>query len=96
STESEPIRLPEHSDILEILFQFIEPPSESRNFRQPNIVQLKFTVFFGGAGAAEKYVVYGAMNVYITRMWQMIDEYPIEVLNHSTKHGYPDLGNLAA
>ncbi|KAF9486096.1 hypothetical protein BDN70DRAFT_770033, partial [Pholiota conissans] len=96
STESEPIRLPEHSDILEILFQFIEPPSESRNFRRPNVVGLESTVFFGVAEAAEKYIVYGAINVCITSMWQIIDEYPLEVLNHCTKHGYPELGDLAA
>ncbi|KAF9474458.1 hypothetical protein BDN70DRAFT_866216 [Pholiota conissans] len=96
SAESEPVHLLEHSDILEILFQFIEPPSESRNFRQPNVVGLESTVFFGVAEAAEKYVVYGAINVCVTRMRQIIDEYPLEVLNHCAKHGYPELGDLAA
>ncbi|KAF9472180.1 hypothetical protein BDN70DRAFT_971928, partial [Pholiota conissans] len=43
STEPEPVHFPEHSNILEILFQFIEPPSESRNFRQSNAVGLKST-----------------------------------------------------
>ncbi|KAF9471342.1 hypothetical protein BDN70DRAFT_939018 [Pholiota conissans] len=78
-TENPRHNLPEHSDILEILFQFSEPPSESRNFRQPNIVELEFTVFFGTAGASEK---------------QMINEYPLEVLNHSVSSVIQRLKNL--
>ncbi|KAF9471957.1 hypothetical protein BDN70DRAFT_973214, partial [Pholiota conissans] len=93
---SEPVFLPEHSNVLEILFQFIEPPTESRHFRQPSIVGLDSTVFFGISEAAEKYVVYGAMNVCITRMQQIVVEYPLEVLNHCAKHGYPELGDEAA
>ncbi|KAF8185681.1 hypothetical protein BJ912DRAFT_972829 [Pholiota molesta] len=51
--------LPEHSQVLEILFQFIEPSSADH---------LKLDIFFALAEAAEKYIVPSAMNICLTRM----------------------------
>ncbi|KAF9473682.1 hypothetical protein BDN70DRAFT_997532 [Pholiota conissans] len=93
---TEPVHLPERSGVLEILFQFIEPPSEAANYHQPSMIDLDDRLFFEVAEAAEKYIVYGAMNTCLTRMDQMPADYPFEVLNHCTKHGYPDLADQAA
>jgi hypothetical protein len=65
---SESVPLSEPSETLEILFQFIEPPSESRNYRQPSVLDMEPRLFFAVAEAAEKYIVYGAMNICLTRM----------------------------
>jgi hypothetical protein len=65
---SESVQLSEPSETLEILFQFIEPPSESRNYRQPSVLDMEPRLFFAVAEAAEKYIVYGAMNICLTRM----------------------------
>jgi hypothetical protein len=61
-------QLSEPSKTLEVLFQFIEPPPEARNYRQPSVLDMEFSLFFDVAEAAEKYVVYGAMNTFATRM----------------------------
>ncbi|KAF9472945.1 hypothetical protein BDN70DRAFT_997913 [Pholiota conissans] len=90
------VPLAEHSTILDVLFQFIEPPPESREFRQPLVGSLKPELLFKLAEAAEKYIVYAAMNVCITRMQQLVKEYPLEALNHSAMHGYRDLADEAA
>ncbi|KAF9477397.1 hypothetical protein BDN70DRAFT_881227 [Pholiota conissans] len=94
--ESDPIQLQEPADVLEILFQFIEPPPASRNYKHPSIFTLSPELFFGVAGAAEKYVVYGATDICSVRMEQLLPEYPCEVLNHCILHGHTDLGDRAA
>ena len=66
--EAEPVVLQEPSYVLEILFQFIEPPPESRDYRQPDVDDLSRDLFFMVAEAAEKYVVYSAINVCICSM----------------------------
>jgi hypothetical protein len=65
---SDTVQLSEPSETLEILFQFIEPPSDSQNFRQPSVIGMEPSLFFAVAEAAEKYVVYSAMNICLTRM----------------------------
>jgi hypothetical protein len=65
---SDAVQLSEPSETLEILFQFIEPPSDSQNFRQPSVIGMEPSLFFAVAEAAEKYIVYSAMNVCLTRM----------------------------
>jgi hypothetical protein len=65
---SDTVQLSEPSETLEILFQFIEPPSNSRNYRQPSVIGMEPSLFFAVAEAAEKYIVYSAMNICLTRM----------------------------
>ncbi|KAJ3508787.1 hypothetical protein NLJ89_g5559 [Agrocybe chaxingu] len=64
----EPVALPEPADVLEALFQFIQPPTEATNFRQPSVHNMQEDIFFAVAEAAEKYLVYGAMNICVTFM----------------------------
>lgn len=66
--DGSPAELPETSAILEILFQFVEPPSDSRNFRYPSVVDLESTQLFPLAEAAEKYSVFAAMSACATAM----------------------------
>ncbi|KAF8173087.1 hypothetical protein BJ912DRAFT_829683, partial [Pholiota molesta] len=89
-------QLSEPSRTLEVLFQFIEPPSEARNYRQPSVLDMEFSLFFDVAEAVEKYVVYGAMNTFATRMQQLLPHHPLEILNHCAKHGYTSLADQAA
>ncbi|CAA7268730.1 unnamed protein product [Cyclocybe aegerita] len=64
----EPVALPEPANVLEVLFQFIQAPTEATNFRQPSVHDMQEDIFFAVAEAAEKYLVYGAMNICITFM----------------------------
>ncbi|KAF5309112.1 hypothetical protein D9619_012828 [Psilocybe cf. subviscida] len=93
--DGSPVQLHESSAILEILFQFIEPPSDSRNFRYPSVVALEPTQFFLLAEAAEKYTVFAAMNACTTVMHFLTEKHPLDILNHSFKHGYKDLVQMA-
>ncbi|KAF8159394.1 hypothetical protein B0H34DRAFT_401999 [Crassisporium funariophilum] len=93
---SDPVHLSEPSSTLELLFQFIQPCSEANGYRQPLVVDMDHKTLFAVAEAAEKYIVFGAMNICITRMYQVYEQYPIEVLNHCAKHGYQSLADKAA
>jgi len=64
----EHIPLEEPSSILEILFQFVHPPLESERYRQLDVRSLALDVLFAAAEAAEKYLIFGAMNIFMTRM----------------------------
>ena len=64
----ETVSLSETSDVLEVLFQFIHPPSEAAGYRQPSVMRMEPNPFFKVAEAAEKYAVFGAMNLYVTWM----------------------------
>lgn len=64
----EAVLLDEPSDVLEILFRFIHPPSEAQQYRQPTMLGVKSEILFGVAEAAEKYLVFGAMNICLSRM----------------------------
>jgi len=66
--DSTPIPLQEDSTTLEMLFQFIHPCGELSQFRQPSVMNMIPKSLFKVAEAAEKYVVFGAMNVFVTRM----------------------------
>ncbi|KJA18931.1 hypothetical protein HYPSUDRAFT_190438 [Hypholoma sublateritium FD-334 SS-4] len=58
---------------------------------------MEVNLFFSLAEAAEKYLVHGVMLTCITRMELTLHKtHPIQVLNHSGKHGYEYLANLAA
>ncbi|KAF9471703.1 hypothetical protein BDN70DRAFT_975056 [Pholiota conissans] len=86
---TDPVQLTERADVLEILFRFIELPS-------PSVLDMEQQLFFEVAEAAEKYVVYGLMNVCFTRMQQIYANFPLEVLNHCAMHGYSKLTDQAA
>ncbi|KIM42586.1 hypothetical protein M413DRAFT_444292 [Hebeloma cylindrosporum] len=90
------IELEEPSTVLEILFQFVHPPPESKRYLQPDIRSLEQDLFFAVAEAAEKYIVYGAMNLFMTRMRQLTQDYPVDILRHACKHGYRDLADIVA
>jgi hypothetical protein len=66
--DEQPFSLEEPSNVLETLFQFIHPCPEARQYRQPSVMDLEPKLFFAVAEAAEKYIVYGAMNIFLTRM----------------------------
>ncbi|KAF5309138.1 hypothetical protein D9619_012802 [Psilocybe cf. subviscida] len=94
ASESQPAQLSESAEILELLFQFVEPPSESRHFQYPSLTELDPAHFFTLAEAAEKYIVFACMGMCATRMrfdTAMMEAHALDVLNHSFKHGYNDL-----
>ncbi|KAF9473645.1 hypothetical protein BDN70DRAFT_937271 [Pholiota conissans] len=94
---SEVIHLPEAADVLEVLFQFIEPPNATRRNRQPSVLNMEINLFFGVAEAAGEYSVYAAMNTCLTHMaMPIVSAYPFQVLNHCAKYGYVDLADEAA
>lgn len=64
----DPIVLPEMSDVLDILFRFIRPPIEAEDYQQPSLFDLDPQLAFKVAEAAQKYLVYGAMNMSKTYM----------------------------
>lgn len=66
--DGQPTKLEETAEVLEILFQFIEPPSDSREFRYPSIIKLTAANMFLLAEAAEKYIVFPAMSSCVTAM----------------------------
>ena len=66
--DQQPITLQEPSDVLELLFQFIHPRAEVQQFRQPVITEIEPKKFFAVAEAAEKYIVFGVMNLCYTRI----------------------------
>ena len=66
--DKKPNLLEEPSSVLEILFQFIHPCPEAKQYRQPSVLDLEAKIFFAVAEAAEKYIVYGAMNTFLTCM----------------------------
>ncbi|KJA14456.1 hypothetical protein HYPSUDRAFT_72587 [Hypholoma sublateritium FD-334 SS-4] len=96
TTPSEVVSLTEPSEILDLLFRFVHPRSEADNFRQSSVMNMASDTFFPLAEAAEKYQVFGAINTCFTRLDQLIKQHPIEVLNHSHRHGYLDIADQAA
>ncbi|KAF9472221.1 hypothetical protein BDN70DRAFT_767744, partial [Pholiota conissans] len=95
-SRSDMIPLQESGDVLELLFQFIEPPPKSCNYHQPSMADVETTLFFRLAEAAEKYVIYGLMSLCFAHMRHIVSRYPLEILNHCCLHGYSDLADEAA
>ncbi|KAF9473650.1 hypothetical protein BDN70DRAFT_843315, partial [Pholiota conissans] len=87
-----PVNLPEAAEVLEVLFQFIEPLPASRRNRQPSVLDIEPGLFFAVSEASEKYRVYAAMNICVTHvaMANMASECPFQILNHCVKYGYSD------
>ncbi|KAF9472791.1 hypothetical protein BDN70DRAFT_997984 [Pholiota conissans] len=101
---SDPIRLTEDSKVLELLFQFIDPPSTSTSTssssdeqpQPPSVGDIKPTLFFAVAEAAEKYGVSSAISACHARMESLLRTHPFEILNHSTLHDNHELADKAA
>ncbi|KAF9530523.1 hypothetical protein CPB83DRAFT_850468 [Crepidotus variabilis] len=94
--DSDPVPLPESAAVLDVLFRFIRPPLDSERNCQPDLSDLDHLLFFSVAEAAEKYMVYGAMNTSMIHMLHTTESNPLEILNHAAKHGYSKLSNKAA
>ncbi|KAF9472944.1 hypothetical protein BDN70DRAFT_925428 [Pholiota conissans] len=93
------VPLSEHSDILDLLFRFVQPPVKDTSFRQPDLfyeIQYDINNFFRLAETAEKYVVFAAMNACYLTMQHFQVEYPLQILNHCVLHDYLPLANKAA
>ncbi|KAF9477410.1 hypothetical protein BDN70DRAFT_922640 [Pholiota conissans] len=95
---SDPVRLTESSEVLELLFQFIEPPASDPNGVRSAafLEEVDPTLFFSVAEAAEKYGVSSAVSACHARMETLLSDYPLEILNHSTLHAHPTLADKAA
>ncbi|KAF9477405.1 hypothetical protein BDN70DRAFT_994982 [Pholiota conissans] len=90
------INMKERSDVLEILFQFIEPPPRSRNYKHPSVSDISLDLFLRITEAVEKYVVYGAMRICLERLEELASKHPGEVLNYCTLHDHADIADKAA
>ncbi|KAG5644450.1 hypothetical protein DXG03_008349 [Asterophora parasitica] len=90
----EVVPLPESSETLEVLFQYLYPA------RHPLLLKLEDAISFGVlasvAEAAEKYQVYMAMDVYMKAMGAKLHDHPCEILIYAEKHGYTTLLDQAA
>ncbi|KAF9472795.1 hypothetical protein BDN70DRAFT_886565 [Pholiota conissans] len=95
---SDPVRLTESSEVLEILFQFIEPPSsDPSGIRGAGLLEeVDPTLFFSVAEAAEKYGVSSTVSECHARMKTLLLDYPLEILDHSTLHAHAHLADKAA
>jgi hypothetical protein len=107
-TFDEVIPLTEHSETLELLFQFIYPK------RHPDLEITPIEILAPLAEAAEKYEVFSALNMCKVRMRYIavlcvvvtvcadqiirnaLPEHPYEVMVYAAKHGYPRMVGEAA
>lgn len=100
------VPLSECAEVLELLFQYVYPQ------RTPDLTSIRFKTLADLAEAAEKYQVFGAMEICMLRMRFVPDyssinipseiqhrdvykDHPFEVLLHATRHGYPELMDIA-
>ncbi|KAJ7074714.1 hypothetical protein C8F01DRAFT_970452, partial [Mycena amicta] len=82
------VQLTETDAVLHILLQYMH------HQRQPDSSHWSFETFESVAEAAEKYEVYGALEVCRLQMKANIAKYPRRVLPYAVKHGYPELRDL--
>jgi len=66
--DQQSVALQEPSEVLELLFQFMHPRSEDQQFRQTSVMEISPNLFFEVAEAAEKYLMFGAVNLFVPRM----------------------------
>jgi len=95
SEKSEPtspdvVQLAEDSRTLELLFQYMYPQ------RQPDLSLVEFEELSGLAEAAEKYLVYAALEICKRHMQDSIPSHPLPVLKYATRHNYRKLVDEAA
>ncbi|KAJ7447032.1 hypothetical protein B0H11DRAFT_2083098 [Mycena galericulata] len=89
TAQPEVVQMTERSDILELLLKYMHLQ------RQPDLSRRKFDTLAGLAEAAEKYLVYSAMDVCRIRMGLHVLDHPAGVLAYSIKHDYPELRDVA-
>ncbi|KZP11904.1 hypothetical protein FIBSPDRAFT_755917, partial [Athelia psychrophila] len=90
TTSNEIVQLSERAEILDLLFQYAYPQ------RPPDLTSIPFEVFAGLAEAAEKYQMFGAMEICRLLMKCLpAPDHPFEVLMYAIRHEYPDLMDLA-
>ncbi|KAF9530892.1 hypothetical protein CPB83DRAFT_849826 [Crepidotus variabilis] len=87
--EDSPIPLQETGQVLELLFQFVHPPTtRPEQWRQPDVNKMGNEVFFALAEAAEKYTVFAAMSICFTRMdCSLYAVHRCKTVNHTHRHG---------
>ncbi|KAJ7877609.1 hypothetical protein B0H13DRAFT_2200535 [Mycena leptocephala] len=88
--EREVVQMTETSSVLALLLQYVH------NQRQPDSSRFQFETLAGLAEAAEKYLVFSAMEVCKIQMRLSIPTHPVRVLAYAAKHGYPELRDIAA
>ncbi|KZP04199.1 hypothetical protein FIBSPDRAFT_799760 [Athelia psychrophila] len=88
-TSNDSVQLSERAEILDLLFQYTYPQ------RPPDLTLIRFEVFADLAEAAEKYQMFGAMEICRMAMKAAYNDHSFEVLLYSTRHGYPELMTLA-
>ncbi|TFK34131.1 hypothetical protein BDQ12DRAFT_727172 [Crucibulum laeve] len=81
--------LEETAEVLEILMYYMH------NGRQPSSRNIPFHILQALAAAAEKYLVYSAMEVLNLQMERYIPSHPLQVLIYAVKYDYPDLSDKA-
>ncbi|KAJ6589476.1 hypothetical protein B0H19DRAFT_1303739 [Mycena capillaripes] len=95
ATRSEPgdveiVHLTETAEVLELLLQYMYRQ------RQPYLGDVKFATFANLAEAAEKYMVYSALDICQMKMKDSINAHPLEVFLYAVRHGYVELANESA
>jgi len=86
----EVVLLPESSDVLSLLLHYMH------NQRQPQSSVFKFNILSQLAEAAEKYMVFSAIEVCRIHMKEAIADHPLPVLRYAAIHSYPELSDSAA
>ncbi|KAJ6632116.1 hypothetical protein B0H10DRAFT_1772137 [Mycena sp. CBHHK59/15] len=84
------VQVTETSNVIALLLQYVH------NQPQPDSTAFSFETLAGLAEAAEKYLVYPAIEVCKIRMEASIPGHPLEVFAYATRHGYPKLRDAAA
>nr|GAT50047.1 predicted protein [Mycena chlorophos] len=81
----EVVQMAENAAALELLLQYMHTQ------KLPNLANVPFSVLAQLAEAAEKYLVYSAMDACKSRMRIAAKNHPLEVLNYASKHDYTEL-----
>jgi len=89
-TPNEIVDLSELGNTLDILFQFVYRQP------QPDLSGLRFEVLAAVAEAAEKYLIYAAMEICKMHMSAAITDHPMEVLGYAVRHNHSRLYRDAA
>ncbi|KII91404.1 hypothetical protein PLICRDRAFT_104776 [Plicaturopsis crispa FD-325 SS-3] len=90
SSPTNPIKLPESGDVLDLLFQYMYRQ------RQPDLATVPFKVLCGLAHAVEKYRVFPALEICKIHMRDAIPAHPLPVLVYAARYGHITLMDAAA
>ncbi|KAF8152284.1 hypothetical protein B0H34DRAFT_774712 [Crassisporium funariophilum] len=84
------VQLAENTSTLKLMLQFMH------NVTQPDLDVIKFADAAALAEAAEKYMIYSAVQLCKFFMRIHADSYPVDVFVYAIKHGHMDLARVAA